>query len=75
MPAGLSRTSPYLRVFMEGRELQGWTLELLPRLSVQVWIHCYAISFVQEVKGGEGVLLRRGIVSAIDAALSRSRRH
>lgn len=58
---------------MEGCELQGWMLELLPRLSVQVWIHCYAVSFVQEVKGGEGVLLRKSIVSTLDTALSCSR--
>lgn len=31
---------------MEGGELQGWMLERLLRLSVQIWIHCYAVSLV-----------------------------
>lgn len=55
-------TSPYLRVFMEGGELQGRMLELLRRLS-QIWTHCYAVSLVQEVEGGERVLLRRNTVA------------
>lgn len=55
-------SSPYLRLFMEGDEIQGRVLELLLRLS-QVWAHHYAVSLVQEVEGGERVLLRRNTVT------------
>lgn len=57
---------------MEGGELQGWVLERLLRVSVQIWIHCYAVSLVQEVKGGERVLPRKGIINAL-APVSHSR--
>lgn len=55
-------SSPYLRLFMEGDEIQGRVLELLLRLS-QVWAHRYAVSLVQKVEGGERVLPRRNTVT------------
>lgn len=55
-------TSPYLRVFVEGDEVQGRMLELLLRLS-QIRAHRYAVPLVQEVEGGERVLLRRNTVT------------
>ena len=33
-------------------------LELLLHHSVQIWLHRYAVSLVQEIKGGEGILQR-----------------
>lgn len=50
---------------MEGGELQGRMLERLLCLSVQIWIHRYAVSLVQEVKGGQRVLPRKGTVNAL----------
>lgn len=47
---------------MEDGELQGRMLELLLRLS-QIWVHCYAVSLVQEVERGKRVLLRRNMVT------------
>ena len=55
-------TSPYLRVFMEGGELQGRMLKFLLHLP-PVWSHCYGVSLGQEVKGGERILLNRNTVS------------
>lgn len=50
---------PYLCVFLDGGELQVRMLDLLLHHSVQVWLHRYAVSLVQEVKRGE-CILRRG---------------
>lgn len=50
--------TPYLCVFLDGRELQVWMLDLLLHHSVQVGLHRYAVSLVQEVERGESVLQR-----------------